>query len=157
MPSTEPRLSLLVAFLLFHALVTAAIPTPISGAQIRKNESSASEGGFFAEFTRPREGDTLVTGSVAEVRWETLEWDGAAMLEVAKGDGEAGHFIYVDCECLFFSPLSRCKSTLQLGCAESFQGANRDANAPKMTSNTPSETMTGPFRRALNQAPIPSG
>ena len=106
MPLTKSPISLLVLLLLIHALLTAAVPTPGPQTHQPRNESSASPGGSFAEFTRPRKGDTLVTGSVAEVRWEAGKWDGTVMLEVAEGHSELKNFVYVDCESSLF-PSSR--------------------------------------------------
>lgn len=94
----------LAPLLLAYALLTAAVPTPVPQIHESRNEDSASSGDSLAEFTRPREGATLVTGSVAEVRWETQEWDGTVILEVAKGHSELKNFVYVDCESCFFPP-----------------------------------------------------
>ncbi|PKS11247.1 hypothetical protein jhhlp_003008 [Lomentospora prolificans] len=55
----------------------------------------------FAAFTSPAEGDTLVTGSTVEVRWETLgddaDWGGYVMMEVADASqAPFTNFVYVD-------------------------------------------------------------
>lgn len=106
MPLTKLPFTLLAPLLVAYALLAAAAPTSAPQTHQPRNESSASPGHSLAEFTRPREGDTLVTGSVAKVRWEAQEWDGTVMLEVAEGHSELKNFVYVDCESSFL-PSSR--------------------------------------------------
>lgn len=82
----------LLFLLLLHTPLTAAAPRAVP-----RQEREADDD-FFAEFTRPRAGDVLVTGSVAEVSWRTGDGGGQVMLEVAEGDPELRHFVYVDCK-----------------------------------------------------------
>lgn len=89
-------LSLSLAFLfvlLLHTPLAAAAPRAVP-----HQEREADDDDFFAEFTRPRAGDVLVTGSVAEVSWRTGTGEGHVMLEVAEGDPDLRHFVYVDCK-----------------------------------------------------------
>lgn len=91
-------LPLLVLLLLIHTPLTTAAP------RVGPRQEPEADDDFFAEFTRPRAGDTLVTGSVAEVSWRTGDGGGHVMLEVAEGDPELRHFVYVDCEPLLPLP-----------------------------------------------------
>ena len=75
---------------------TCLVSTALTSVSPR-NGSSVSEDDFFAEITKPRDGDTLVTGSAAQVRWKTGRGDGQVMLEVADGRGEMEKFVYVEC------------------------------------------------------------
>lgn len=90
----------LLFLVLTHTSLTAASPRAVP------RQEPEGDDDFFAEFIRPREGDVLVTGSVVEVSWRTGDGGGQVIFEVAEGDPELRHFVYVDCK-----PLSSLRIT----------------------------------------------